>query len=545
MADDDEELSGVGIMMVILVCAIAVVLVIINVMVMIKYQHPEDSNQWVSAKIVVVLGMTTVELIVMGLPLDVANSSGSLGCSYDWGDDTGCGYLDMTAFWYAVFFIALSFVVVWVPVSIFAYEATDETGAESGAWCTAIKSELGLLAIFGMIVGLMFAFLNKVGVPYENYRSTVDATVQVYNASMGNLFDAMGDIDGGASSSTSKEAELPATFFAYATALASWVGWFLFAVWGGIGLAALPLDLILAYAYRPVPLDASEVAEYKLQLQARTSELVDLGHELKADRADFFALAKHSWWSTRKRNSQDRITLNKLKQMVYLLETEIDDFELCSVKRQEYEPLVYVGYLFAGLVALLHSVLWIVHIVLYVLIQPPASPFLNDYLVQFDQWYPLFGALACTTFAVYMLLVTIKGAFKFGMRCFLIDLHPMAYNQTYMNDFLFNTSLFLLCSFPVAHFTTIAFANYAQYADAATIFFSIQHLTFFRIFFEHHVFEYILVVAAGISTIGLLASPRDEPASAARLKASMATYRELHPTAPLPSAREYTAHNIL
>ena len=43
----------------------------------------------------------------------------------------------------------------------------------------------------------------------------------------------------------------------------------LFVLWGGIGLACLPIDLILAYVYRPVPMDAREIAEYKLQIQKR------------------------------------------------------------------------------------------------------------------------------------------------------------------------------------------------------------------------------------------------------------------------------------
>ena len=57
----------------------------------------------------------------------------------------------------------------------------------------------------------------------------------------------------------------------------SWIGWFLFSLWGGIGLAALPIDLVLAYVYRPVPMDAREVAEYRLQVQKRVAELLDVG----------------------------------------------------------------------------------------------------------------------------------------------------------------------------------------------------------------------------------------------------------------------------
>ena len=53
-------------------------------------------------------------------------------------------------------------------------------------------------------------------------------------------------------------------FLDYATRLFSWLGWFLFVLWGGIGLVSLPVDYILAYIYRPIPLDARELADLRL-----------------------------------------------------------------------------------------------------------------------------------------------------------------------------------------------------------------------------------------------------------------------------------------
>ena len=46
-----------------------VVLTVVNVYVLVKWQHPEDKNQWVSAKAAVVLGMLVTELVIVGLPL--------------------------------------------------------------------------------------------------------------------------------------------------------------------------------------------------------------------------------------------------------------------------------------------------------------------------------------------------------------------------------------------------------------------------------------------------------------------------------------------
>lgn len=550
----DEPLSGLGVIVLMLVLALAFVLVLVNIYIMVKWQHPDDANEWVSAKIVVVLGMTIAELIVMGLPLDVNNGSGSLGCSYDWGDDAGCSRLDMETYWAVVFFLALVWMLVAIPLCIFAYEASNETdrsGSARAAWCEAAKAELAMLTIFGVVVGCMFGLLNQFVIAYDEYRGdSSNATVRAYNASIGlGVMEAMGDIDEeeqglGSTSSRASAARLPATFFTYATALTTWIGWFFFSIWGGVGLAALPLDLILSYVQRPIPLGAAEVAEYKIQLQARTEELIDIGRDLQKQRAEFVNTKRGSWLQTSRRNASDRVKLNKLKQMVHILETEIDDFVLCSTNREHYEPLVYVGYLLLGIIALIHSVLWVIHTILFVVIQPPVSPFLNEYLLQFERWYPIFAVLACVTFTVYLLFATITGAFKFGMRVFLIDLHPMKYNGTYMNHMLFNVSLFLLCSFPVAQFTTIAFSQYAQFSDAANVFFVIEHLTFFRAFFENLVFVYVLLGVFGLSTVYLLFSPRDIPASADKLKASLNRVRENLPLNP-PGTSRHPAHNAL
>ena len=52
---------------------------------------------------------------------------------------------------------------------------------------------------------------------------------------------------------------------------------------------------------------------------------------------------------------------------------DVEELEICSGKAQDYEPLAYVAYLIFGVVAGLHSLLWVLHVVLYVLVDPPAT----------------------------------------------------------------------------------------------------------------------------------------------------------------------------
>ena len=66
------------------------------------------------------------------------------------------------------------------------------------------------------------------------------------------------------------------SFIVYMIALVSFVGWFLFAVFGGVGLAALPMDLITAFTGRPKPMSAEELAHEQLLLQTRVADLIEV-----------------------------------------------------------------------------------------------------------------------------------------------------------------------------------------------------------------------------------------------------------------------------
>lgn len=91
-----------------------------------------------------------------------------------------------------------------------------------------------------------------------------------------------------------------------------------------------------------------------------------------------------------------------------------------------------------GIITALIAVIWIIHIVLYMIVQPSVTPFLNEYFLWFDKWFPLFGVLSVAVFSLYLLAACVKGCFKFGLRLVLFTLHPMKPNGTYMNSFLFN-----------------------------------------------------------------------------------------------------------
>lgn len=47
-------------------------------------------------------------------------------------------------------------------------------------------------------------------------------------------------------------------------AIISFVGWFIFVIFGGLGLTALPMDLIMEFIHRPKIRRTNEVADTKM-----------------------------------------------------------------------------------------------------------------------------------------------------------------------------------------------------------------------------------------------------------------------------------------
>merc|ERR1719293_239319 len=109
----------------------------------------------------------------------------------------------------------------------------------------------------------------------------------------------------------------------------AWLGWFLFALFGAIGMAAMPLDLILAFVYRPRHMDAVEFAEAQLSLRDRVNELVNVGELLKIEReerAQQQAGGGGGFFNreARKAAAEEKKTLLQFKQAVYLLEEDAE-----------------------------------------------------------------------------------------------------------------------------------------------------------------------------------------------------------------------------
>ena len=318
---------------------------------------------------------------------------------------------------------------------------------------------------------------------------TAQIPVKAYYAAPGSASDFVGRQD-----YTSIGVTLPI----YAVACVSLVGWVFFSVFAGVGLVALPIDLMNTFRDRPTSIDVKNWAAKRNELKERAAKLRQIGE--KMERENFAGL---------KPSRQDQKLFNKFKNAVYLLEK---DYEILRVRKFEKggNILYYIGMGVLGVIGSFVSLLWVIHTVLFVFMHN-AHPFLNTLLVGLDNIFPLFGTVGFGTFAFYLLWCTIKGVMKLGIRFAFFTIHPMEPGKTMMNSFLFNVGVILLCEIPVVQFCSNAFSIYARVTSISMLFGTqIQYIKGFDFMFQYNIFLFILFAFIAITCLYMaIRKPKD------------------------------------
>ena len=342
----------------------------------------------------------------------------------------------MEAMWDAFFILIPLWVFVFIPFMTFFYEADDGMLMAGTAYVPnpVKRSRVGealcytvfcILIVGGLFTALYFT-LSDSKVPVQHYASGENRqagigglvssfyTIPAQENNTGFDSSLLADMDSADTqwlknvrNEGEQELVLQVSVPVFFGNLMAWFGWFLFALFGGIGLAALPLDLILAYVNRPRHLDAVEYAELQLSLRERVNELVDVGEMIKIEREQKAqagldgTFAAFSFDADKRKAARDeRQAILGFKQAVYLLEKDVEVFKSMSANYENYNPLVPYISLVLGCCSVIISLFWFIHIVIYVFPKTPLAPFLNSYFVWFDKWFPLFGVLSVALFGV-------------------------------------------------------------------------------------------------------------------------------------------------
>jgi len=309
---------------------------------------------------------------------------------------------------------------------------------------------------------------------------------------------------------------LDVTFPVYVIAFLSFIGWWFFTLFAGVGLIALPMDLINDFRTRPTPMAASAYFEEKRRLGERANMLINVGEKIKTD-------VRRP--RSQKEKRSDRKNFREFEKHYYFLK---QDYKILNVahKLKGGNPLIPFAKLIAGIIGIGVSLSWLIHMCIFILPPHPAHQFLNLFFIKLSDVahgsFPLFGVIAFAIWSLYLLWAVVKGNFKLGVRFVIWKIYPMEVNNTLMNAFLANTWVILLTAIPCVQFCARAFPVYARETSVDMLFGTqVQNLKFFEYFWRNNVFIYIIVILNGLTLIWLLIAPNDKSAEIDRILDTM------------------------
>nr|GMD43353.1 LIMR family protein At5g01460 [Ipomoea batatas] len=475
---------------------VCVIVFLINIYLLVNYQHPDDANQAYFPKFVVVFGLSVAAISILMLPADVANRQACRHSIYN----GACNLtLPMKELWLAIYIVNAVLVFFIIPFAMFFYE-----GDQDKSLGKRIKSSLCWVVVTAIVcallLGILYGLVGKVDFTVRHLSSGTTAFTNTLSFSssepcIGNGLHQCSAYS--ASPSSEKTWTMRATFPEYVVALATIVGSVLFMIFGGVGIACLPLGLIFSFIRRP------KAVITRSQYIKEATELAKKARELKKA-----ADALHQEERNGKKGRKWRKNVKAVEKELLLMEDDVKALEEMYPQGEKAETswaltvLGYLAKLVLGVLGLIVSIAWIAHIVIYLLIDPPLSPFLNWVFIKLDDVWGLLGTAAFAFFCFYLLLAVMAGAMMLGLKLVFITIHPMKWGATLMNSFLFNVGLILLCSISVIQFCATAFAYYAQATAAQEIFgHTLQSLRGIKYLYKYNVFQIGFIILAGLTFV--------------------------------------------
>jgi LMBR1 domain-containing protein 1 len=429
--------------LVLIACLVATLIVGVSVYMVVIFAAEADRGMAWFPKAVVVFGFALSACIVLLLPLDVANRREPVTMSHYGGG------LDLTVAWQVLLWTAAVTIVVIIPFATFYYENYDpEDHYNYAQQCgPAVLYTFILLVVFTILLVILWLTVGQAVIPYYSYTAQPQF---------------VGAFDGRLAYTNAKVAaklELKVSFFVYTLGLLCALGWFLFCIYAGVGLVSLPAELVDAFKNHPRPISATEFVALKTKIGREAERLQVEGKRLQQSSRQaklFHVLTGNAF----QRN------VNRHRRRVLRLQRAYDR-AFVSYEERGVGPIKLCGIGILALCAFGLSIAWILHVLLYNLprelsrSKTPPTPFLNGLLVSLDKAFTLLGTLAYALFAFYLLIATVRGCFKIGLRIVFFRVHPMKLGDTLMNALLFNCGLVLLTSIVVMQFTAMSFQDYA------------------------------------------------------------------------------------
>ena len=480
----------VDIFMLVMVIILSILIIILNIYLLAYYCTENDINHCSGTftKLIVILGMFIGLVQICLLPLDVSNTRGD------------GGNFPMDIIWKSTYILIIVFVLFIIPLIISIYER------DPNSFCIFIFK----LVIFGCFFAIIFFFFNKASITISSLKCEINIDELWSNSDEEINSNNEDNIFGLCKQLTKKDIKITLDISIYLMSLLSLISYFFLMIFGGVGLFAFPLDLIYSFCTRPIKVKKNKLEEMRKEVVMTAADLKELGMQLKK--------LEEKGHHKKKICSKERRYYNYLlKKLKVGVSVTSDQFDVINIQKatNQTSAMFYLLKLVAGILFFILSLLWIIQIVLYVLLQKNGQPFhkfLNIPLVKLTNVNLSFLAISIyILFSFYLLLITIKGHYKFGIRFrFLGELHAMKKDNSYLNSILFNVVLVMLTSVSIMQISIRAFGEYTNLTDANIIFNTqITNLNFYSFFFKYNIFEYGMIIIAVISFLYFICLPSD------------------------------------
>ncbi|XP_022745115.1 LIMR family protein At5g01460 isoform X3 [Durio zibethinus] len=237
--------------LVIVAIVVCVLVFLVNVYLLVNYQHPDDANQAYFPKFVVVFGLSVAAISILMLPADVANRQACRHSIYN----GACNLtLPMKDLWLAIYIIDAVLVFFVIPFAMFYYEG-DQDKSVGKRIKSALLWVMTTAIVCALLLGILYGLVGKVDFTVRHLSSATIIFPSAWD------FSSSQPCIGGsgaracsaytANASSEKTWTMRTTFPEYVVALATIVGSVLFSIFGGVGIACLPLGLIASFIRRP------------------------------------------------------------------------------------------------------------------------------------------------------------------------------------------------------------------------------------------------------------------------------------------------------
>lgn len=326
--------------MLVMTIILAVLLLLANIYLLAYYCHPDDRGfgSALICKIVVVIGMSLSWAQVLMLPLDVSNSRG-----FD-------SAIRMDLFWQIVYLATAAMIVFVIPLLTHIYEADPE-------WSCWERTKYSLCYFFATVIVVIvilivsYAFLSTAEIPIAKIYCGIAQIQKSDNSTL--THNSLGNLNCWESQGT---IEVDVSFPIYVIGFMSFISWFLFVLFGGVGLPALPLDFIYDFCTRPKTINKSDMEGFKNKVASRALLIKELAAEAKE--LEKQQVMKNSMFNKDKRKYKE--ILNKVGAGVIVLEK---DYQLICIQEDLNDSWVcqyYFGFVL-GVFCLFISFAWLVH----------------------------------------------------------------------------------------------------------------------------------------------------------------------------------------